>query len=88
MQKYDEEFKKMIVSFAEKGKTVKQLSEEYSVCQATIKSWKKLYSKIGVSEETGCDINLKEFRKLQKINAEISEENEILKKFISIFSKK
>lgn len=87
MHKYDEDFKKTIVSFAESGKTVRELSEEYSISPATIKNWKKLYKKIGSDSETENDINLKEFRKLQKKYAELQEENEVLKKFIAIFSK-
>lgn len=86
-KRYDEDFKKMIVElYSSKQKTVSQLEREYGISKPTIYAWIKKYSEINISNEesiTNNDIN-----EMRKEMAQLKEENEILKKAITIFAKK
>ncbi len=86
MKQYDIEFKKMIVSFYAEGKTVINLSKEYEISEQTIYSWIKQYRP--VSNDNGTTITNDEVAKMKKEMAKLREENEVLKKCISIFSVK
>lgn len=85
---YDEEFKKTIVSLLNSGKTVLELSTEYTVSLASINRWKKQYSKdknTGFSaEEVASSLKIKALEKELK---DTTLERDILKKAVSIFSK-
>lgn len=84
--RYDDEFKKMIVGLYRSGKTVIELTSEYGISKATIYKWSDLYSPIETSD--GEITNNDEIRKLKKELAEAREENEILKKAVAIFTTK
>ena len=43
---YDEEFKKLIVSLYQNGKTQTQLSKDYGISLSAINKWVKQYSEI------------------------------------------
>lgn len=86
MKRYDVEFKKMIVSFYEEGKAVKELSKEYDISEVTIYSWIKQYRKI--VDDNGDITTTDDIAKMKKEMAKLREENEVLKKCISIFSVK
>ena len=45
-KKYDEDFKKSIVTLFENGKTQSELSREYGVSLSAISRWIRLYSKV------------------------------------------
>ena len=84
----DEEFKKMIVNLCETSsdKTMSDIAREYGVSRTNITSWRKKYGTITTSP--GITTSNDEILKLQKKNRELEIENEILKKAVSIFSKK
>lgn len=85
---YDDEFKKTIVSLIDSGKSVSDLSTEYTVSLASINRWKKQYSKdknTGLSSEK-VESTLK-IKALEKELKDIKLERDILKKAVSIFSK-
>ena len=82
--KYDEEFKKNIVSLIEGGKSKNQVSKNYNVSLSAINKWVKLYSVVKVDENTV--LTAKQIKELQKRNAQLEEENLILKKAIAIFT--
>ena len=84
--RYDEDFKKTVVSLHENGKGVSELSREYGVGKSTIDSWIKKYKTITTS--TGEKTNNDEILKLKKKNQELEQEVEILKNAVAIFSKK
>jgi transposase len=65
------------------GKTVSQLSSEYSITRATIYKWIKEYSLTQDGE-----ISKKEFERMKKELNELRMENEILKKATALFIKK
>lgn len=82
--KYDEEFKKSIVSLFQNGKTQSQLATEYGIAKSTIHKWIKLYSEVKIDNDTV--MTAKQIKELQKRNALLEEENLILKKAIAIFT--
>ena len=82
--KYDEEFKKNIVSLIEGGKSKSQVSKDYNISLSAISKWVKLYSVVKVDENTV--LTAKQIKELQKRNAQLEEENLILKKAIAIFT--
>lgn len=81
---YDEDFKKSLVSLYHNGKTQSQLCKEYGVSQTALSRWVKQYST--VETDNGEVLTAKQVRELQKRNAQLEEENLILKKAIAIFT--
>ena len=85
---YDKEFKKTIVSLLSTGKSVSELSTEYSVSLASINRWRTELTKdknIGSSKDN-LELSLK-IKALEKALKEATLERDILKKAVSIFSK-
>ena len=80
-KKYDEDFKKSIVTLIENGKTQSELSREYGVSLSAISRWVRLYSK--VKTEDGEILTAKQVKALQKRLLQLEEENLILKKAIA-----
>ena len=75
---YDETFKKNIVALHQNGKTQTELSKEYGISVSAISRWIKLYSEVRVDDNTV--MTAKQIKELQKRNAQLEEENLILKK--------
>lgn len=75
---YDENFKKNIVVLHQNGKTQTELSKEYGISVSAISRWIKLYSEVKVDDDT--IMTAKQIKELQKRNAQLEEENIILKK--------
>ena len=84
MPKYDEEYKKTIVSLHHVGKSQSELSREYGISMSAIGKWIKNYSEVKIDEDT--ILTAKQIKELQKRNAMLEEENLILKKAIAIFT--
>ena len=70
----------------EGGEPVSKLSDEYNLSRPTIYNWIKLYKTIEISDDETTDLN--EVMKIKREMAKLKEENEVLKKRITIFSKK
>ena len=85
-QKYTKEFKETIVQLHEAGQPVSDLVKEYGVANQTIYTWLQLYGKSGKSKAE--NVSLHELQQMRKEMAKMKEENEILKKALSIFAKK
>jgi len=90
-RKYDRQFKEEAVRLAtEGGRTVSDVAHGLGIHENLLHTWKRKYKKdlAGSSPEQG---HLKpqgeEFRRLQKENANLKEDREILKKALAIFSK-
>ena len=81
---YTEEFKKTIVTLYQNGKTQSQLSKEYGVSLSALNKWIKQYSEVRIDADTV--LTAKQIKELQKRNAQLEEENLILKKAIAIFT--
>ena len=82
---YTDEFKTMIAELVLSGKSVKEVSDEYSLSQTAIRNWVKKKAPIDVKGDT---TNLEEILKINKENERLKEENEILKKAMAIFATK
>ena len=82
--KYTEEFKKTIVTLHQNGKTQTQLNKEYGVSFSALNKWIKQYSEVKIDADTV--LTAKQIKELQKRNAQLEEENLILKKAIAIFT--
>ena len=81
---YDETFKKKIVALHQNGKTQTELSKEYGISVSAISRWIKLYSEVRVDDNTV--MTAKQIKELQKRNAQLEEENIILKKALAIMT--
>ena len=89
-KKYENDFKVMIVELLLSGQKAKSISEEYSLNENMIRRWKKEYQdRLGdFSKRQELTTEQKEIRALKKALKEAELERDILKKAVSIFSKK
>ena len=83
-EKYNAEFKSMVVEFYKTGRSVKELSHEYGVSAFTIYKQIKQISPIPSIDDT--DIILEEISHIKMLR--LQEENEILKKAMTIFTRR
>ena len=83
---YTDEFKTMIAELVLSGKTVKEVSSEYSLSESAVRNWSKKKAPISVAQ--GDTTNLEEINRIRKENAKLKEENDILKKAMAIFAKR
>ena len=77
----DEDVKKSIVALYQNGKIQSQLSKEYGVSLSAIRKWIRLYSEVKAVD--GDIMTAKQIKDLQRRNAQVEEENLILKKRLS-----
>jgi len=82
--KYDEDFKRSIVSLNQSGKSQSELSREYGISTSAICRWIKNYAEVKIDSDTV--LTAKQIKELQKRYALLEEENIILKKAIAIFT--
>lgn len=83
-KRYDQEYKNMIVDLFKSGMSLPEISSEYGIAKSTINGWIKDVKEIKVDENEV--MTLKEVKALKKEMARIKEENEILKKAMTIFA--
>ena len=83
-RKYSEDFKKTILTLYESGKTYADIKKEYGISSSTLSGWVKKYSQVKIDDDT--ILTAQQIKALQKRNAELEEENLILKKAIAIFT--
>lgn len=76
--KYNEDFKKSLVTLHQNGKSQAQLCKEYGVSKSALAKWVKQYST--VETDDGEVLTARQVKELQKRNAQLEEENLILKK--------
>ena len=88
-KRYNDEFKKQIVSLANNGKKISEIIEEYGVARSTIHKWKKHYNNSGSfkAKDNRTDEE-KELIKLRKENQQLKMENDILKQAALIMGRK
>ena len=87
--KYDNDFKVMIVELLSSGRTTREISEEYDVEPSSVRRWRREFK-----EKSG-DFTLKrnltaeeiELKALRKELKSMTMERDILKKAVGIFSK-
>ena len=81
---YTTEFKKTIVNLYRPGKTYNEIQKEYGISHSALANWIKLYSEVKIDDDTV--ITAEQIKALQKRNAQLEEDNLILKKAIAIFT--
>ena len=86
MKKHNSEFKSTIVELDKTGRKVLELSREYGVSEVTIYKWIKQISPITSIDDT--EITLEEIKRMKQEMLRLQEENEILKKAMTIFARK
>lgn len=86
MKKHNSEFKSTIVELDKTGRKVLELSREYGVSEVTIYKWIKQISPITTIDDT--EITLEEIKRMKQEMLRLQEENEILKKAMTIFARK
>lgn len=82
--KYSEDFKKTIVTLYQSGKTDAEIRKEYGVSSSALSNWVRKYAQVQVDDDTV--LTAQQVKALQRRNAELEEENLILKKAIAIFT--
>ncbi len=90
-RKYDKQFKEEAVRLAiDGGRQVTEVARSLGIHENLLRTWKRKYKEDPAGSFPGKG-HLKpqdeEFRKLQKENANLKEDREILKKALAIFSK-
>ena len=90
-KRYGKDLKVMILDLLESGQSIKQVSHDYEVHEATVRRWLR-ESKSGKEAFTGngnpsLSPEQKEIRALKRALREAEMERDILKKAVSIFSK-
>lgn len=75
-KRYDEDFKQSLVNPYQTGKTQSELCKDYGV--SALAKWIKQYSQVRLEDNTV--LTAKQIQELQKRNAQLEEENLILKK--------
>jgi len=81
---YTTEFKKTIVNLYHSGKTYNEIQKEYGISHSALANWIKLYSEVKIDDNTV--ITAEQIKAQQKRNAQLEEENLILKKAIALFT--
>lgn len=82
---YDEDFKETIKELYNNGKSIKELSGEYGIPQSTLRHWFLYDSKKDIEPMSKEELELKALKKQIK---DMKEENDILKKALTIFAQK
>ena len=84
MIRYSPEFKQSLVEIHNQGRSYTELAAEYGPSADSIRNWVKLYTvhEVGGEKWTQADVNA-----LQKENAKLREELEILKRAAVLLSK-
>lgn len=77
-KRYDEEFKQSLVNLYQTGKTQSELCKDYRVSTSALAKWIKQYSQFKLEDNSV--LTAKQIQELQKRNAQLEEENLILKK--------
>lgn len=87
---YDKDYKVEVCKSIAAGKTVPEVAKETGISESTLYTWVARYRKNSVKPFVGSG-HIKpedeEFKKLQKENRELREENEILKKAAAYFAR-
>ncbi len=88
-KRYNDEFKKQIVTLANNGKKVNEIVEEYNIARSTIHKWKKDFNNSGSfkAKDNKTDQE-KKLIKLRKENQQLKMENDILKQAALLLGQK
>lgn len=82
IERYKQDYKEQVIKMVKEGKRISEISKELDIPKSTITTWVKR-KEIENSETE----EQKEIKKLLKQLKDVTEERDILKKAINIFSK-
>lgn len=85
VRSYTQEYKNTIVELFNSGKTYAEISSEYGVPKTTIRQWVNKANNTDDNTITANE-NDAEIKAIKKRMAKLEQENEILKKALSIFA--
>ncbi len=80
---YTKDFKDMIVELYNSGKSSAEICQEYGLGQASLCRW--VNERKGISLDGETTLSIQEIRQIQKENARLRQEVDILKKAMTIF---
>lgn len=84
VKSYTQEYKNTIVDLFDSGKTYAEISNEYGVPKTTVRQW---VNKTNNKENNDkANENVADIKAMKKKMAMLEQENEILKKALSIFA--
>lgn len=88
-KKYANDFKVLVAELMKSGRSVKEISDEYSLNDSMIRRWRREYeAKSGdFTKKKEISQEEKELKALRKELRDVTIERDILKKAVSIFSK-
>ena len=88
VKSYTQEYKNTIVDLFNSGKTYAEISNEYGVPKTTVRQWiNKTNNKTNNKENNDkANENIADIKAMKKKMAMLEQENEILKKALSIFA--
>ncbi|WP_171640416.1 transposase [Paenibacillus phytorum] len=87
-ESYDEEFKRKTVEHMEtENKRPTEIARELNILKSTLSRWIKQYGSDAVESQTQVFVDYERLKKLEQLNLELLEENEILKKAKHFFTK-
>ena len=84
-KQYTNEFKTTLVELYNSGKSLADISREYSIAKSTVSLW--INKSKPIVMDNGKVITTAEYQVLLKKMARLEEENEILKKATAIFAR-
>lgn len=85
-RQYTDEFKRTLVELYNTGKSLAELSSEYGISKSTITVWINKAKPIAVDKDK--TVTAADYQEMLKKMARLEEENEILKKAMTIFAKR
>ena len=84
VKSYTQDYKNTIIDLFNSGKTYAEISDEYGVPKTTIRQWVKKNDT--VSESVATNESDAEIKTMKKRMAKLEQENEFLKKALSILA--
>lgn len=88
-KRYTDQFKKQIVNLYNNGKPLSEIIKEYGMTRASVYNWINKYNSTGsFKPEDNKSDKQKELDRLQKENAKLKMENDILKQAALILGQK
>lgn len=84
VKSYTQEYKNTIIELFNSGKTYAEISSEYGVPKTTIRQWVNKANNINNNNTS--NKNDADLKAIKKKMAQLEQENEILKKALSIFA--
>jgi transposase len=82
--RFTDDFKRTLVTLHKEGKTLRELQEAYGVSSSALCHWIRQFSEVKLDDDT--IVTAQQIKALQRHNAQLEEENLILKKAIATFT--